>query len=403
MGDNSDNTYCCISTNIAVYRKGNFKYNQIVMKNKNIMGLDEAQEYISSERHEWNVPSELKDKVAKMVGRYNKRAEKKGYESSVLKFDETTLKLSGLFTPKAESKSYFGKLIESGNNADLCGDIKEILVLCKKICPQCGNLIPALSKVCEVCGNNLLEKGVNLQDKDIIPQESTLKENVVEEITQHLKYALFDNPITVQIPNGVTYYDTVLSFFKDFKATQIKNPKNHVNMGFTLDLDKIELADDEMIDEDDVRLRVSAFNVANEVFSIYNDFNPLFEENVKNGKPQIFILLRDNYVDVNRCAAFAEEHKISFAQEFGIDQMTKKHYESLVLSFGDDAEAAAHFLCYVSDNMLHIPKDTPVDAFILSDKSKSKAQKEFKKMYSFSVSVIAKGAMQLLKDGMKGK
>lgn len=48
--------------------------------------------------------------------------------------------------------------------------------------------------------------------------------------------------------------------------------------------------------------------------------------------------------------------------------------------------------------MLHVPKDTPVDAFILSDKSRSKAQKEFKSMHSLSVSVLAKGAMQLLKN-----
>lgn len=97
------------------------------MDKNNLMGLFETQEYISSEHHEWNVPSELKDKVAKMVERYNKRAEKKGYESSVLKFDDTSLKLSGLFTPKSESHSYFGKLMESGNNADLSGDIKGIL------------------------------------------------------------------------------------------------------------------------------------------------------------------------------------------------------------------------------------------------------------------------------------
>ena len=53
------------------------------MDKNNLMGLFETQEYISSEHHEWSVPSELKDKVAKMVERYNKRAEKKGYESSV--------------------------------------------------------------------------------------------------------------------------------------------------------------------------------------------------------------------------------------------------------------------------------------------------------------------------------
>lgn len=40
------------------------------MDKNNLMGLFETQEYISSEHHEWNVPSELKDKVAKMVERY---------------------------------------------------------------------------------------------------------------------------------------------------------------------------------------------------------------------------------------------------------------------------------------------------------------------------------------------
>ena len=72
------------------------------MGKSNLMSLSETQEYISSEPQEWNVPSKSKDTVAKMVGRYNKRAEKKGYDSSVLKFDETSLTLSGLFTPKVK-------------------------------------------------------------------------------------------------------------------------------------------------------------------------------------------------------------------------------------------------------------------------------------------------------------
>ena len=181
------------------------------MGKSNLMSLSETQEYISSEHQEWNVPSKSKDKVAKMVGRYNKRAEKKGYDSSVLKFDETSLTLSGLFTPKSESKSYFGQLIESGNNADLCGDIMDILTLCNKICPQCGNSIPALSKVCEGCGKKQLEKGDKSQEKNIIAQESGMKENAVEETTQHIKYVLFDKPAMVQISKDITYYDTVLA------------------------------------------------------------------------------------------------------------------------------------------------------------------------------------------------
>lgn len=376
------------------------------MNGNNLMGLFETQEYISSECHEWNVPSEMKGRVAKMVEKYNERAIKMGYNDSLLSFDTASLTLNGIFVPKAEKTSWLAKRLEDGRNADLSGDIMRILALCCKACPQCGNLIPALSKVCEICGKELLEKDDILRNNEIMPQESVIKENIVEETKeepQHLRYVLFDKPIAVKIPKDVTYYDTVLSFFKDFTTIQMEKPKNHVNMGFTLDLDKVELADDEMIDENDIRLGVSAFDVNNEVFSRYNDCKPLFEKKVNNGRPQIFIGLHNSYLDINECVSFAEEHKISFAKEFGIDPAFKKDYESIVLSFDDDAEAATRFFCYVSDKMLSVPKDTPVTAYIDSDKSKAKAQKEYKKFFSFGAMDYAKGAMLLIKDKITGK
>lgn len=54
------------------------------MSKDNLMGLFETQEYISSESHEWNVPFDAKEKVVKMVQKYNERAIKMGYNDSIL-------------------------------------------------------------------------------------------------------------------------------------------------------------------------------------------------------------------------------------------------------------------------------------------------------------------------------
>lgn len=105
------------------------------------MNLQEMQQFLSTERHEWQVPAKVKDKVAKMVERYNRRAIKKGYDTSTLTFDEATLTLSGLFMPKKEKKSFFGQIAECGTNADLCSDFKHILDLCTAVCPHCHSLV----------------------------------------------------------------------------------------------------------------------------------------------------------------------------------------------------------------------------------------------------------------------
>lgn len=76
------------------------------MGKDNLMGVLETQEYISSESHEWDVPLDAKDKIEKMVQKYNERAIKKGYESSVFKFDENSLKLRGNLYPKVKANLF---------------------------------------------------------------------------------------------------------------------------------------------------------------------------------------------------------------------------------------------------------------------------------------------------------
>ncbi|CCZ14143.1 unknown [Prevotella sp. CAG:487] len=376
------------------------------MSRNNLMGLFETQEYISSESHEWNVPFNAKEKVVKMVQKYNERAIKMGYNDSILDFDASSLTLRGIFVPKTEKTSWLAKRLEDGRNADLSGDIMRILALCNKVCPYCHSQIPALAKECEMCGKKLIEKGYIRQDNEVMSQESDMKEFTVEEtkeVAQHLKYELFDKPIAAEVPEGVTYYDTVLAFFNDFIAKQKEKPKDDVSMGFTLDFDKMDSADTENIQEDDLRLGVSSFIIQNEFFSWYNDYKPLFEEKVKSGSPQIFIQLAPSDIDLDKYIALCEKYKISYALETGINPMLKFNYKELTFSFNDDAEAAACFFCYVADTLLSVPKDTPVDAFISSDRSKNKAQKEFKKTYSFSAKDYAMGATFLLKDKITGK
>lgn len=304
-------------------------------------------------------------------------------------------------------------------------------------CAKCGCIMGAASEICPMCGTvvvkqeqaETLNRSVPKKGKKLAQfmQPTQQKAEKVSESVQDrkettpktekkeqspmfaegeygVKYKVFNEQlITVEVPEEVTYYNTVLAFFEDFIEAQRKNPKNDVRMGFTLDLDKIELADGEMIEENDIRLGVSAFEISNEVFSRYNDCKPLFEEKVNNGKPQIFIGLHNSYLDINECAVFAEEHKIPFAQEIGIDPVFKKYYESIILSFDNDAEAATRFFCHISDCMLSVPKDTPVTAYIDSYESKAKAQKEYKKFFSFGTMDYMKGAMLLVKDKITGK
>ena len=372
------------------------------MGKNNVMGVLETQEYISNESHEWDVPLDAKDKIEKMVQKYNERAIKKGYESSVFKFDENSLKLRGKFIPKGESKSFFGQLRDNANNGDLSEDIQSILRLCTKLCPYCHSQIPALSKECEVCGKQFLQD--KAKDDVVETEEKTQDSTKPKEIANEMgvRYELFDARTTIESPDGVSYYDTILSHFEEFIAMQNTEPKNEVTLLMALDLDKIDPADEENMTDDDPRLGINSFGICNVVFSKYNEWMPLFEEKVNSGKPQIFIIIMDWQADLGKVAKFATEKSVSHALEKGLDRYDKE-YARIILSFDDDTRAATNFLCNVATNILSVPKNVPVTIYISSYQTKAKAQKEYKEDNTFSAKDFAKGAMLLLKDKITGK
>jgi len=368
----------------------------------NLMGLFETQDYISSGRHEWDVPTEVKDKVVKMVQKYNAKATKKNYGDSLLEFDETSLCLSGVFVPKQEKTSNLARRFEDARNGDLCGDIQNILRLCTKICPQCGKNIPALAKVCE-CGKQFLQDKTKNDIVDTVEEEVQNPTNPQEVENEFaVKYKLFDVRTAIELPDGISYYDDILSNMEKFIAIQNEKPKNKVTFFMALDLDKIDPADQESMTDDDPRWGINCFEICNVVFSKYNKWMPLFEDKVSSGSPQIFISVMDWQADLDEVAKFATEHNVSYALEKGLDRYNKG-YAKIVFSFDDDIKAATNFMCNVSTNILSVPKDVPVTIDISSYQSKTKAQKEYKKNNTFGAMDYARGAMLLIKDKIKGK
>ena len=217
-----------------------------------------------------------------------------------------------------------------------------------------------------------------------------------------VRYELFDARTAIELPDGISYYDDILSHFEEFIATQNAKPKNEVTFFMALDLDKIEPADEENMTDDDPRLGINSFSVCNVVFSKYNKWMPLFEDKVNSGKPQIFITIMDWQSDLNKVVKFATKHCISYAFEKGLDRYDKE-YAKIILSFDDDVKAATNFLCNVATNILSVPKDVPVTINISSYQTKTKAQQEYKKNNTFGAKDFTKGAMLLLKDKITGK
>lgn len=384
------------------------------MKKDNSMNLQEMQQFLSTERHEWQVPAKVKDKVVKMVERYNRRAIKKGYDTSTLTFDEATLTLSGLFMPKKEKKSFFGQISECGTNADLCSDFKHILDLCTAVCPHCHSLVAPSAKRCENCGEPLFkepsadtEKAVPCRKESPNPRPLDTEKTDAGE-TEAIDTGVMHNGIGIRYepghahpvmdaPDGVTYHDELLASLNEFIATQKADPKKYAFLLLALDLNRLDLTDDEELDDDDPRYGINAFDIQNVVFSKYNLWQPLFENKVIKGDPQIFITVRDDNVDLQEMERFAKGHGIPYALEKGFDRYDQD-FSRLILSFDDDTAAAANFVCDAATTVLSVPRDIPISLYISACQGKDKAQKEYKKSHSFSARDTARGIVTLLKN-----
>lgn len=217
-----------------------------------------------------------------------------------------------------------------------------------------------------------------------------------------IQYNMFAERTLITVPQGITYYDDILTHLKKFIEVQKKRPKSEVVYLLALDLDKLNLADEETLDDDDPRLGINSFDICNVFFSKYNDWQPLFEGKVNNGQPQIFVMIKDWQADLKKVAELATKFCISFAWEKGYDK-SDKEYERIILSFDYDVEATANFLCHIATFMLNVPKDIPVDINISSYQTKAKAQKEYKKANTFSAMDYARGAKLFIKGKIKEK
>lgn len=279
-------------------------------------------------------------------------------------------------------------------------------------CVKCGCIMGATSEICPMCGTQVA-KQVQVEAPS---QSELLKEDIaqptqpIQEKTENMeseplfaqeeigiKYRKFESRIPIELPQGIAYYDDILTYLKKFIEVQKNKPKNEVCYFLALDLDKLNLADDEMLDDDDPRLGINSFDIRNVFFSKYNDWQPLFEGKVNNGQPQIFVMIKDWQADLQKVAELATKFCISFAFEKGLDRYDKE-YERIILSFDDDLEATANFICNMATYMLNVPKDIPVGIDISAYQTKAKAQKEYKKMNTFSAMDYARGVKSIIKN-----
>lgn len=278
-------------------------------------------------------------------------------------------------------------------------------------CVKCGCIMGAASEVCPMCGTQVAKQvQVEAPSQSELPKEDIAQPTqLIQEKTESMesepllaqeeigiKYRKFESRMPIELPQGIAYYDDILTYLRKFIEVQKNKPKNEVSYFLALDLDKLNLADDEMLDDDDLRLGINSFDIRNVFFSKYNDWQPLFEDKVSKGQPQIFVMIKDWQADLQKVAELATKFCISFAMEKGFDR-SDKEYGRIILSFDDDVEATADFLCHTATYMLNVPKDIPVGIDISAYNTKAKAQKEYKKMNTFSAMDYARGVKSFIK------
>ena len=279
-------------------------------------------------------------------------------------------------------------------------------------CPMCGCEMSFKSESCPMCGIKVVMRtqietpiqSGHPKEEITKPMQST-QENpesvkskplfAKEEIG--IKYRKFESRMPIELPQGIIYYNDILTYLRKFIEVQKNKPKNEVSYFLALDLDKLNLADDETLDDDDPRLGINSFDIRNVFFSKYNDWQPQFEDKVNKDHPQIFVMIKDWQADLQKVAELATKFCISFAMEKGVDR-SDKEFERIILSFDDDVEATANFLCYMATYMLNVPKDIPVTIDISAYQTKAKAQKEYKKANTFSVMDYARGVKSIIKN-----
>lgn len=267
-----------------------------------------------------------------------------------------------------------------------------------EVCPMCGTQVAKQVQV-EAPSQSELPKEDIAQPTQLIQEktESMESEPLLAQEEIGIKYRKFESRMPIELPQGIAYYDDILTYLRKFIEVQKNKPKNEVSYFLALDLDKLNLADDEMLDDDDLRLGINSFDIRNVFFSKYNDWQPLFEDKVSKGQPQIFVMIKDWQADLQKVAELATKFCISFAMEKGFDR-SDKEYGRIILSFDDDVEATADFLCHTATYMLNVPKDIPVGIDISAYNTKAKAQKEYKKMNTFSAMDYARGVKLIIKN-----
>lgn len=181
------------------------------------------------------------------------------------------------------------------------------------------------------------------------------------------------------------YRNNIVELLEKFVALQKKNPSKDVSVALCLDYDALIYRKGDYLKEDDPRLNIDNVEINNEVFSKYAKCRALFEEKVESKVPQIFVTInQDDAGKVEKMARLADDYCISYAVEHGCGT-NHEEYTKIVLSFDDDINAAADYICTATTRFLGVLANAPVTGLTFSSWSKRKARREFRKSNMYGV------------------
>lgn len=181
------------------------------------------------------------------------------------------------------------------------------------------------------------------------------------------------------------YRNSIVELLEKFVAFQKKKPSKDVGVYLFLDYDAFIYRKGDYLREDDPRLNIDNVEINNEVFSKYAKCRALFEEKVESKVPQIFVTInQDDAGKVEKMARLADDYCISYAVEHGCGT-NHEEYTKIVLSFDDDINAAADYICTAATRFLGVLANAPVTGSMFSSWSKRKARREFRKSNMYGV------------------